>query len=336
MMLAGPSKAGKSLALMELAIAVAEGSRWIGFACERGGVLYVNLEIDRASCLRRFADLYEAMGVEPAHTDALHVWSLRGKSCPMDRLAPMLIRRGRRVPGLAMVVIDPIYKIITGDENSASDMAEFTSQFDLVADALGCAVVVCHHHSKGYQGAKRSMDRLSGSGVFARDPDALADMSPLWLDKSARDAAHGRTGWRMSLTLREFADPGDVNLWFDYPRHYRDEEGVLDNAGVEGDPATAAVKGGEMGAERKKEKARQDHEEIVGLIRDAVAMCWEEHVSPTRANVLERIGEYKNERVTKGQLAGWTVTKAYWSPFRLINGVLTEQSGGYPQQIPDM
>ena len=123
---------------------------------------------------------------------------------------------------------------------------------------------------------------------------------------------------------------------FVFPWADRDEEGVLDKAGVEGDPATAAVKGGEMGAERKKEKARQDHEEIVGLIRDAVAMCWEEHVSPTRANVLERIGEYKNERVTKGQLAGWTVTKAYWSPFRLINGVLTEQSGGYPQQIPDM
>ena len=335
MMLAGPSKAGKSLALMELAIAVAEGQQWVGFQCEQGGVLYVNLEIDRSSCLRRFADLYQACEIDPAHLDFLHVWSLRGRSCPMDRLAPMLIRRGRRVPGLALVVIDPIYKIITGDENSASDMAQFTAQFDRVADALGCAVCVCHHHSKGYQGAKRSMDRLSGSGVFARDPDALVDMSPLWLDKSAREAAHGRTGWRMSFTLREFADPGDVNLWFDYPRHYRDEEGVLDKAGVEGDPDTAAAKGGEIGAERLKEKTRQEREQRVELIRDAVAACWEDHVSPTRANVLRYIGEFKGKAVTEGQVREWTRDSADWSPFRLEKGsnIIFELGKDVPRQL---
>lgn len=46
---------------------------------------------------------------------------------------------------------------------------------------LGCAVIYCHHHSKGAQGGKRSMDRASGSGVFARDPDALIDMTELEL-----------------------------------------------------------------------------------------------------------------------------------------------------------
>ena len=37
----------------------------------------------------------------------------------------------------------------------------------------------CHHHSKGSQGSKKSMDRASGSGVFARDPDALLDLIEL-------------------------------------------------------------------------------------------------------------------------------------------------------------
>ena len=69
------------------------------------------------------------------------------------------------------------YKVITGDENSADQMAAFCNQFDKVADGLGCAVIYCHHHSKGAQGGKRSMDRASGSGVFARDPDALLDLS---------------------------------------------------------------------------------------------------------------------------------------------------------------
>lgn len=68
---------------------------------------------------------------------------------------------------------------ITGDENSADQMANFCNQFDKVCTELGCAVIYCHHHSKGNQGGKKSMDRASGSGVFARDPDALLDLIEL-------------------------------------------------------------------------------------------------------------------------------------------------------------
>ena len=61
-------------------------------------------------------------------------------------------------------------------------MAHFTNQFDKVATELGCSVIYCHHHSKGAQGGKKSMDRASGSGVFARDPDALIDLVELELN----------------------------------------------------------------------------------------------------------------------------------------------------------
>ena len=61
-------------------------------------------------------------------------------------------------------------------------MAHFCNQFDKVCTELGCAVIYCHNHSKGAQGGKRSMDRASGSGVFARDPDALIDLVELELN----------------------------------------------------------------------------------------------------------------------------------------------------------
>ena len=140
--------------------------------------MYVNLELDRASCLHRFADVYKALGLAPRHVDQIDLWNLRGASCPMDQLAPKLIRRAKN-RGYMAVVIDPIYKVLTGDENAADQMARFCNQFDLVCRSLGCAVIYCHHHSKGAQGGKRSMDRASGSGVFARDPDALLDMTEL-------------------------------------------------------------------------------------------------------------------------------------------------------------
>ena len=180
MLIAGPSKAGKSFALIELCIAIAEGRRWLQWQCAQGKVLYVNLELDRASCLHRFKDVYEAMGLRPANIRNIDIWNLRGKSLPMDALAPKLIRRALKQNYIA-VVIDPIYKIITGDENSADQMAAFCNQFDKVCTELGCAVIYCHHHSKGAQGGKRAMDRASGSGVFARDPDAMLDLVELEL-----------------------------------------------------------------------------------------------------------------------------------------------------------
>lgn len=185
MLLAGPSKAGKSFLQIELCIAIAEGKRWLQWTCEQGRVLYVNLELDRASCLHRFRDVYQAMGVQPDHLDNIDIWNLRGKSMPMDKLAPKLIRRAAKKNYIA-IIIDPIYKVITGDENSADQMANFCNQFDRVCTELGVAVIYCHHHSKGAQGGKRSMDRASGSGVFARDPDALLDLIELPLNEDIR------------------------------------------------------------------------------------------------------------------------------------------------------
>ena len=181
MLIAGPSKAGKSYALIELCCAIAEGKKWLEWNCTQGKVMYVNLELDRASCLHRFKDVYTALGIAPDNLSNIDIWNLRGHSVPMDKLAPKLIRRASKKNYIA-IIIDPIYKVITGDENSADQMAHFCNQFDKVCTELGCAVIYCHHHSKGAQGGKRSMDRASGSGVFARDPDALIDLVELELN----------------------------------------------------------------------------------------------------------------------------------------------------------
>lgn len=310
LLLAGPSKAGKSFALIELCCAIAEGKDWLGWPCAQGRVLYVNLELDRASCLHRFRDVYQALGWKPSHVNNIDIWNLRGSSIPMDKLAPKLIRRANKKNYIA-VILDPIYKVITGDENSADQMAHFCNQFDKVCSSLGCAVIYCHHHSKGAQGDKRAIDRASGSGVFARDPDALLDLieldlspaiqkqrqaeieghvasdyldrvEPDWrLTSSDLDARHIRerahellsfdqesellekyaqawdrakhqTPWRIEGTLREFQGFEPINLWFDYPIHRMDRDGMLKKADVEGSFATRQKK-----ADKAKEANRK-------------------------------------------------------------------------------
>lgn len=182
-----------------------------------GKILYVNLELDRASCLHRFKDVYEALHLEPNNLRNIDIWNLRGKSAPMDKLAPKLIRRASK-KGYIAIIIDPIYKVLTGDENSADQMAIFCNQFDKVCTELGCAVIYCHHHSKGAQGSKKSMDRASGSGVFARDPDALLDLIELEMTDELRKQQEDRAvckaciqyldghkcGWRNDLSQDDF------------------------------------------------------------------------------------------------------------------------------------
>ena len=169
----------------------------------------------------------------------------------MDKLAPKLIRRAAKKNYIA-IIIDPIYKVITGDENSAEQMAHFCNQFDKVCTDLNCAVIYCHHHSKGSQGAKRSIDRASGSGVFGRDADALLDMIQLETDQLGTPG----TAWRIEGTLREFSGFKPVNLWFDYPVHRVDDTGELAGIKLDADKKPYE-RGGDARKRQKNEKIQQ-------------------------------------------------------------------------------
>ena len=80
-LIAGPSKAAKSFLLIELAISIAEGRPWLGFPCRQGKVLYMNLEIDPASCIGRFLAIYRAMGIEGRHDENIVIWNCAGTRC---------------------------------------------------------------------------------------------------------------------------------------------------------------------------------------------------------------------------------------------------------------
>ena len=215
MLLTGPSKAGKSFALIQLCIAFATGGTWMGHKVAQGEVLYVNFELDAASCKNRFYDVYASMGIEPGK--GISIWNLRGKSVPLDKLVPKLIRRaGKRY---AAIILDPIYKTLTGDENSAKDMSDFCGWIDKLAKETEASIIYCHHHSKGSQAGKSAMDRGSGSGVFARDPDAIIDMVEINPEDAEMSVDYGVTAWRLSYTLREFLSPHPKEVLFMYPVH---------------------------------------------------------------------------------------------------------------------
>lgn len=301
MLISGSSKAGKSFLLMELCVAIAEGREWISFKCKKGRVLYVNLEIDPASAINRFMKIYEAMNLPMNHADDIVIWNLRGFAVPLDQLVPKLVRRVRDMK-LDAIVIDPIYKVITGDENNASEMGAFCNQFDKICAQTGCASIYCHHHSKGSQGMKKAMDRASGSGVFARDPDAQLDIIQLELsddlENNVRDG--NATAWRLESSLREFPNIKPVNFWFEYPIHRVDTTGELERAYAEGSPM----------ANLSKSKKYTTQEERKAAVESAYRACSSEIPVPLKAMAdymgvssrcaRDRIKEFDDEYEIKG------------------------------------
>lgn len=256
MIISGSSKVGKSFLLMELCIAIASGDEWIGFKCTQGKVLYINLEIDSESCKQRFLEICKELNTDPKYMDNIKIWNLRGYARPLNELLPELLQRVDE-ENYSAIILDPIYKIITGDENSATDMGTFCNYIDKICTTTKSSVIYCHHHSKGVQGFKKAQDRSSGSGVFARDPDAILDIIELELSDDMKNC-FGKNAiiLRMESSLREFPNITPVNFQFKYPIHIVDTLGTFDSLPTQGSFEAASVK-----AQNANNKKRENAEE---------------------------------------------------------------------------
>ena len=289
MLVSGSSKAGKSSLLLELGIALAGGGEWLGFKCKKCKVLYFNFEVQDDRFKQRVKSLYQQSGADCAENFMLV--NLKGKAQPLKKMLKYILKlcEGQ---DYSAIIFDPIYKIMKGNESDSEVVTDFTNQLDVISATLNAAVIYCHHHSKGYQGEKSAMDRASGSGVFARDADAIFDLIELDIKDSKReeftlpfrarwygaiyeslggkvsaitedDTAELRkrilkqlkpneqtrflsdeqdmekscenvTAWRFETVLRHFANQKPKSVWFLYPFHYVDSDGILDEAKVKG------------------------------------------------------------------------------------------------------
>lgn len=259
MIISGPSKAGKSFLLLELAYAIAEGHTWIGNKCTMGKVLYVNMEIDRASFARRFISIYNARKMNHgAHRSNIDIWNLRGYSMPITKLIEPLLRRAKK-EAYSAIIIDPLYKVLEGDENSNTDVARMGAGFDRIAQETGASVIYVHHFAKGYAGDRSSIDRGSGAGTFSRDPDAILTISPLEQTEDEEEA-HG-SAWRVEYTLREFKDHEPTDVFFQYPIHEPDD-GLLKGKAIQS----------ALSAERAR-RSEATKNEFRANIKEAAEMC---------------------------------------------------------------
>lgn len=177
MVLGGGSKSYKTWTLLNLAACVASGTPWFGRECVQTGkdVIFLNFEVPHEFFLQRVKSVCEAMGIDFPHN--LKVWSLRGVCNDLSVLLQVIDQRMQK-DNLAMMCIDPIYKALGDrDENSAGDIGLLMNEVEALVEKTGAAVAFGAHYSKGNQAEKDPLDRISGSGVFARDPDTIMGLT---------------------------------------------------------------------------------------------------------------------------------------------------------------
>jgi RecA-family ATPase len=207
LMLSGPSKIGKSFLLIHLAMCVASGARWYNWACAKGRVLYVNFEVASESFKNRVQDV--RLHVPDFDAANWFQWDLRGHMpASLTTFVDELVEGAQSI-GPRLIVLDPIYKLLSHhDENTANHISAACNELDRIGTATGAALAYVHHFSK--QGHKDSQveNRASGSGVFARDPDAIGTLTP-------EGDEWGVT--RLEWSLREFPRPRSVKLRMRHP-----------------------------------------------------------------------------------------------------------------------
>lgn len=143
-MVYGPSNAGKTFVVLDLAMHIAAGEPWRGCKVNPGPVLYIAAE-GGSGVLNRLAAFkleYPAMAAAPFYLLPIGV-DLHG---PGDAkiIAHLL---GDLKP--VLIVVDTLARSIgDGDENTAKDAAMFVRNCDLIREATGGHVLIIHHTGK--------------------------------------------------------------------------------------------------------------------------------------------------------------------------------------------
>lgn len=177
--LSGEPKSGKSWDATHIAVAVAAGTASVfgKFAVQHAaGVFYFYAEDTESSVNNRIAAIATGMGLEVGGewVDRL-VAQPRGRPLDIMSLADLCVlvasvwRFERRGSKFALVVLDPLSNIHSGEEDKRDSMVKVMARLHAVEQILGCAILFVHHSGKTSaenKGRKRGGQKMRGSSAI--------------------------------------------------------------------------------------------------------------------------------------------------------------------------
>ena len=164
-----PSKGRKSFLTLQLAVNIATGSDFLGKPTTAPyKVLLFNGENLARKYKTRLRDMLNGMTVNRELLNNLKVLNTSDSTelTTFETLLRETIKQNCEV-----CIIDPAYLLIDDeiDPRAAKDAVRKMKRFT----AEGITLICVYHATKGMMGDKQGIDRISGSGVFARDVSTL-------------------------------------------------------------------------------------------------------------------------------------------------------------------
>ena len=208
-LMVGEPGAKKSWLAYGLAIATAQGGKWLGRATTPQGasrnVLILNYDNPTNECGRRFARLGMAED-DPIYFHSVDVDPLRLPTHADDVLA---IAQALRP---SLVVIDSLRQAHDADENSSKEMAAVMSSFKALRSG-GCSVVIVHHAGKSAL-TMSAVGSARGSGEIVASADAQINVAKSEQDDIDVAVWAKHRSWPMPMADEslefEVADDGDA------------------------------------------------------------------------------------------------------------------------------
>jgi len=181
-----PGATGKTFWLLQLGLCVATGLPFFGSSVRlEGGVLMLTAEEDQDTIARRLHAVARSYGMEkwrdewPGLCRNLHVLSVASRDNRLtERVGGNIVVRPVAIqvvidaaislPGLRLIILDPVSRFRSGDENDNEAATRFVEALEIIREATGVTVLCAHHSRKGANGD--TADSIRGASAFV---DAL-------------------------------------------------------------------------------------------------------------------------------------------------------------------
>ena len=142
MIVGGPPKVFKTSLVLNMSLALAAGTEFLGRKCEKTGVAFATGESGEAAIQDTIRRQLPTLGATPAN---FHITTQLPKFyAPLDEWESVLGDLG-----VGIFVVDPAYMCMNGDE--AANLLQMGQQLKNVSDVasrLGVTLIICHHSTK--------------------------------------------------------------------------------------------------------------------------------------------------------------------------------------------
>jgi hypothetical protein len=216
------SKSYKTWNLFHLLFCIANGLPYLGFKTPGVPILIFDFELMGFDCRYRLEQIAKCYPQITNPFKNIRIVPLRGRFISFGQelvqevAAEVIMESKAKAFALA-----PIYKALgEHDENLSKDIAQVLLPFEQLTVDCNVSFLYEQHFSKGDQSLKDALDRIGGSGTFARDPDSIliftAHKEPGCFTvemvlRSFKEVEPFVVRWKHPLFIRESSlDPDDL------------------------------------------------------------------------------------------------------------------------------